>query len=282
MTFDILFEDQDILAIAKPPGVVVNTAGTVSEATVQEWMMQRLSSTSQLTPKAEWQPLVPDTFDNQYGTPEEIFAERGGIVHRLDKDTSGVLILAKNPGALVHLLSQFQQRTVSKRYTCLVHGKFRAPEGIIQAPMERASYDRQKFAVSATGRVAETHYKVVQTFKGVSLPTLESLFEQEQEISFREFGKRCTQLYQGFSLVHCWPKTGRTHQIRVHLRHWGHPIVGDDKYVGKKRVKLDQMWMPRQFLHASELMVTHPRTQEQLHLEAPLSTDLEKTLGFLE
>lgn len=277
--YEILWEDADLLVINKPPGVIVNNAGTTQTETIQQWMASRLKE----EPRASWLSLVPDEFIDEYGSPEAVFAERQGIVHRLDKDTSGALLLAKNPGVLVNLLAQFQQRQVSKRYTCLVHGKFRVPEGTIQAPIERASYDRQQFTVSATGRVAETKYQVVQQHDGLDLDAMERLFVGDNlDLTYREFKKRCIGLYQGFSLVHCWPKTGRTHQIRVHLRHWGHPIVGDDKYVGKKRVKLDEIWVPRQFLHASELTFTHPRSGEQIHIEAPLTADLEQVLQYLK
>jgi 23S rRNA pseudouridine1911/1915/1917 synthase len=271
MNIEILFEDDDIVVIHKPAGVVTNQAATVSMPTIQQWFTDQVVESN----KKEWTSLVPSDFESQYGTPEETFQLRQGIVHRLDKDTSGVMILAKNPGSLVNLLAQFKQRTVAKQYTCLVHGKFRVPEGTISAPLERASFDRQQFTVSSEGRPAETLYKVQQDFKGLKPEAMEKLFDREQR-------KRAQALYQGFSLTHCWPKTGRTHQIRVHLKHWKHPIVGDGKYVGKKRAHLDQIWVHRQFLHASELSFNHPRTQERMVIQAPLAEDLQAALALLE
>jgi 23S rRNA pseudouridine1911/1915/1917 synthase len=270
MNIEIVFEDKDILVLNKPAGIVVNQAATVSQPTVQDWVVSHIADVDEV----EWRELVPDDFDAQYGTPEEIFEQRQGMVHRLDKDTSGVLVWAKNPGSLVNLLAQFKQRTVSKRYTCLVHGKFRVPEGTISAPLERASHDRQQFAISSSGRPAETQYQVQQTFKELKKEVLPSIFDKEK--------MKKVNLYQGFSLVHCWPKTGRTHQIRVHLKHWKHPIVGDSKYVGKRRAGMDHFWMKRQFLHAGELELTHPRSGETLLFEAPLSEDLQAALALLQ
>lgn len=285
LELEILFEDQDLVVINKPPGLVVNRAGTVAEQTVQDWFEARYlsgqqsgkpSSTATATTAhdAAWQELVPAAFDAEYGSPTEIFSERQGMVHRLDKDTSGALVLAKNPGSLVKLLASFRHREVHKQYTCLVHGKFRVNAGTIQAPIERATFDRQRFAISATGRPAETDYEVVGYFPRMKADQIKAIFSKDQQ---KKLG-----VYQGFSLVHCWPKTGRTHQIRVHLQHWHHPIVGDDKYVGKKRAKLDEMWLPRQFLHASQLEFAHPRSGELIKITAPLTADLNSALDLLE
>ncbi|HOZ03504.1 MAG TPA: pseudouridine synthase, partial [Candidatus Woesebacteria bacterium] len=113
----ILYEDNDLVAIDKPGGVVVNNASSVSGPTIQDWWSAKISK---LSLSENWQALVPSDFNNEYGTPEEVFAQRSGVVHRLDKDTSGVLLLAKNPGALINLLAQFKQRQVHKTYLCLV------------------------------------------------------------------------------------------------------------------------------------------------------------------
>src|SRR5579859_5887904 len=102
LNIPILFENDDLAVVNKPPGVVVNKAGTVREVTVQDWWEERLSGSAE-SEMADWKEMVPADFPNEYGSPEKIFAERGGIVHRLDKETSGVLVLAKNPGALAHL-----------------------------------------------------------------------------------------------------------------------------------------------------------------------------------
>src|SRR5690606_460319 len=111
-----------------------------------------------------WLPLVPPGFEDTYGTPAAIFAERGGVVHRLDKDTSGVMVLAKNPGSLMNLLAQFKNRQTKKKYLALVHGKFTVPAATISEPLGRASRDRKVFAVRPDGREAVTKYAVTQTF----------------------------------------------------------------------------------------------------------------------
>lgn len=270
---EILFEDQDLLAIAKPYGVVVNRAETVHEQTVQDWMDERLKNEAEHWP--EWQSLLPADFSPEYGSPEEIFAQRMGIVHRLDRDTSGVLLLAKNPGSLVNLLAQFRTRQVQKRYQCLAHGKFTDVSGIVNAPLGRLPGNRKLFGVVADGREAVTEYRVERYFAALK-STDPALLLRPAEI------KQAERIYQGFSLVSCWPKTGRTHQIRVHMKHLQHPLVGDAQYGGKKRAKLDQLWCPRQFLHALELTVTHPRDGQQLTLQAPLSPDLQAVLGRVE
>lgn len=280
MNIEIIFEDQDLVVINKPAGVVVNRAQTVKGQTIQDWMEERLDW-QEVENKAEWQDLVPADFDDSYGSPLETFQERVGLVHRLDKDTSGAMILAKNPGVLVNLLAQFKNRQVQKQYQCLAHGKFKFPEGEVNAPMGRASRDRKVFAVRAEGRPAVTKYKVVEEFTKLNFdqlaksnPTLDS-----KELS--NLSKK-SHIYQGFSLVNCWPKTGRTHQIRVHMHHLQHPLVGDITYVGKKRAKLDPVWCPRQFLHASKLELAHPRSGEKVEFEAKLAGDLKKVLSYFE
>lgn len=265
---EILFEDKDLIIINKPAGVVVNNADTINEPTIQEWVADHLEGSE----PTDWHDLVPADFNPEFGAPTAIFEERGGIVHRLDKDTSGVLVLAKNPGSLVNLLAQFKQRTVQKTYLCLAHGKLRFAKGKVSAPLGRASADRKKFAVVAEGRPAETEYRVEEFYPHLDVETI-----AQEHKNFKKHAK----IYQGFSLVTCWPKTGRTHQIRVHLKHLGHPIVGDVTYLGHKRAKLDPMWCPRQFLHASELLLIHPRTHEELSVSAPLTDDLKQVLSYV-
>jgi 23S rRNA pseudouridine1911/1915/1917 synthase len=268
MNIQVIFEDQDLLVINKPAGVVVNEAESVVGETIQGWLVPQLQPQS----LEMWQDLVPVDFDDSFGTSQEIFTQRQGIVHRLDKDTSGVMVMAKNPGALVNLLAQFKKRQTQKKYLCLAHGKFRIPVGNISAPLGRMSADRQKFAVVADGRAAETKYEVKEFYVGLNDEGMKKLSQFKKKIG----------VYQGFSLVECWPKTGRTHQIRVHMKHWKHPLVGDDKYVGKKRAKLDKLWCVRQFLHAAELELAHPRSGEVMKFKAELSDDLQAALALLE
>ncbi len=268
MHIPILFEDQDVMVINKPSGVVVNCAHTLKEETVQDWF------TSHIRESTDWQSMVPSDFLSEYGTPEEVFRERGGVVHRLDKETSGVMVLAKNPGALAELLRQFRLRQTLKKYTCLVHGKFQILSGTLTLPLVRSPWNRTKFTVAADGRTAETHYQVTKFF-----PMLDTqrIF---QEKKLPHFLKNARKAYQGFSLVECQPKTGRTHQIRVHMSHIKHPIVNDPTYLGKKRQTLDNVWCPRLFLHASSLTFTHPRTKESMTFSTELPLDLMTALEY--
>lgn len=259
-TIEVIYEDRDILVIHKPAGIVVNNAETVKQPTVQSILAEYLGS-----PRELGLELVPADFDAQYGTPETQFSSRGGMVHRLDKDTSGVLIWAKNPGSMLHLLSQFRNRLVEKHYTCLVHGRLEPRQGSINAPLARRTGNRKIFGVSAEGRPALTEYQVEEYYY---LNPIQAGF-------VNKFSSSCDQ---GFSLVSCFPKTGRTHQIRAHLASRKHPIVGDQQYAGRKRAKLDLIWCPRQFLHASELRVQHPRTGTEMTFAVPLANDLQVIL----
>lgn len=258
----ILFEDDAVLVLNKPPGWVVNTAQTYSGATIQDWMEQRLQKTGQKLIKREVSAPNKVADANSYGTSEEIFAERRGIVHRLDKDTSGALLLAKNPEALMELLRQFKAREVGKTYLALVHGKLNPSNGIIRLPLDRSTSDRKKFTVSFQGRLAETKYKLIEFFPG--LP--------------KSIATKKGKSYQGFSLVELKPKTGRTHQIRVHMAAIKHPLVSDETYVGRKRIAIDLEWCPRQFLHAKEIVFVHPATHQSCSVEVPLYQDLDRAL----
>ncbi len=262
----ILYEDDDLVVINKPPGMVANRADTTDEPTLQDWMAERLGEQPEFS--HDWQEQVPNDFDVTYGSPEDVFKDRLGLVHRLDKDTSGVMVWAKHPGSLVQLLSDFKQRRVEKKYLALVHGKTQAPEATLSFPLGRASRDRKLFAVRPDGREAVTKYRVKQRFTSLKIEDL--------PVTDKRFS-----IYQGFSLVECWPKTGRTHQIRVHLAHIRHPLVGDTTYVGQKRSRLDPLWCPRQFLHAEQLTLNHPRTHEKTEFTAPLWPDLAKVLEYL-
>lgn len=309
----VIFEDQDIVIVSKPSGVVTNAAVSVKEKSLQEWFAEKYlhdknkrDSTDSLKDSKDieytdfpedWQELIPDDFSTEYGSPEEIFQQRQGMVHRLDKDTSGVMVFAKHPGSLVNLLAQFRERKTQKQYLTLVHGVFRVPAGVISAPLARARVDRRKFAVDVSGRSAETKYMVKTVYRGFLAEDFtkftDSSLEKDSTENTKLFVKfsleeaklmkQSLRFYdQGFSLVRCWPKTGRTHQIRVHMAHEQHPLVGDIIYLGRKRAKIDPVWCPRQFLHAESLEVFHPRTQEKVQFKAPLFDDLQQVLDFLK
>lgn len=256
----IIFEDASLIVLDKPAGWVVNRSHTYADPTVQDWMDEKLkikakSTRNKATKRASETP--------EYGIPEEVFEGRSGVVHRLDKDTSGILLLAKNPEVLVELMRQFRQRETQKSYTALVHGKVSPSEGIIRLPMGRSSVDKLKFVVSADGKMSETQYRSLEYFPG--LP--------------KGMHQRKGKSYQGFSLLELLPKTGRTHQIRVHMSAMKHPLVGDATYAGRKRTVLDAQWCPRQFLHASKLCFTHPVSKKWLCFESPLPPDLQEVLG---
>jgi len=288
----ILFEDENLVILNKPAGVVVNDAQTSPGETIQGWMSLKLDF-EKAADESIWQHLVPVNFDPEFGTPLEIFRERQGMVHRLDKNTSGVLVWAKNPGSLAHLLAQFKGRQVKKEYTALVHGKLSAPKASLSYPLGRASRDRKLFAVTPDGKPAVTEYELQQVFDGLSQSVVmekiwpqvqaadpESHFARESIKTPHELLRRL-MIYQGFSLIACQPLTGRTHQIRVHLAHIRHPIVGDSTYVGRKRQVLDPLWCPRHFLHASKLTLVHPETNQNQSFLAELPQDLKTTLSYL-
>lgn len=278
----VIFEDEHLLAITKPAGLVVNYSHTAKGDTVQSWLVARLGGEKNLQSliqsDTDWQQLVPADFSHQYGTPQEIFLQRQGLVHRLDKDTSGILLLAKNPGSLVNLLLQFKQRTVQKKYLCLVHGKPKVDSAVIRAPLTRSMTDRHKYRVEIEGRPAATNYRVIEHYSQLDL---EQLKEKNREVSAK-LKKELKSYQQGFSLLECLPETGRTHQIRVHLAHINHPLVADATYAGGKRGKLDKLWCPRHFLHAGAIAFTHPASNEKLVLKAELSEDLAEVLKLLK
>ena len=176
---EILFEDQDILVIAKPGGMVTNRAQSVSGETLQDWFEKQQDQSF----PDDWSQLLPDDFSNEYGEPEEIYQERQGMVHRLDKDTSGVMVFAKHPGSLINLLKQFRLREVQKEYLALVHGQFRVEQGRLTAPLGRSRDNRQKFAVDIEGRKAVTEYAVEQTVDQLDFDKLtERLGESAKKI----------------------------------------------------------------------------------------------------
>lgn len=281
MNLEILYEDQDLIVINKPSALTVNRSTTMKSQTVQDWFVKKFGEeyfTRDFWDKdLFYQDLIPEDFTAEFGDPLAIWQERLGVVHRLDKDTSGILILAKNPGALLNLLSQFKKRQTQKTYLALIHGHFSDKSGTINAPMARNSQNRLKFAIDNNGREAITEYKVVKEFFALNEKTIMQVTEASKIKT-----KKIKELYQaGFSLVEVAPKTGRTHQIRVHMSAMQHPIVGDQLYVGRKRGKLDKFWCQRQFLHAVSIEFLHPRTKEKMFFEAPLSVDLQQILELV-
>ena len=301
----VLFEDDDLLAVAKPAGMVVNDALSASGLTLQQWMTgQKAIGTGTQQDPRHWQSLVPADFDDRYGSPEALFADRAGMVHRLDKDTSGVIVWAKNPGAQVELLRQFREREVEKEYVCLVHGKLESngvahshdsefqgqQAGVensgwltVDAPIERSTENRQRFAVRIGGRPAVTRYRSNMHYR-LDFERFVSAARAARLFAGRPAAQLKQQLsdYLDYTLVACQPRTGRTHQIRVHMSHLGFPLAGDQLYQGRKRIKMDEVWCPRHFLHAATLRLSHPRTKERVTFTAPLPPELHATLDWLQ
>jgi 23S rRNA pseudouridine1911/1915/1917 synthase len=224
MDIPILFEDEVMLAINKPPGIVVNRAESVKGETVQDWV----------------------------GKTYHIFIEnRAGIVHRIDKETSGILLIAKTPSAFAELQRQFKDRLVHKTYLAIVHGVLVPETGEMRAPVARLPWNRERFGIVPGGKESVTKYKVVQ------------LFERTQR-----------KQSEKYSFVELYPETGRTHQIRVHLKYINHPIVGDYLYAGRKTARSDRTWAPRVMLHAWRLTCIHPESGKALAIEAPIPDDM--------
>ena len=231
MKLDIVYEDEDIIVLNKPVGLVVHGGAGVHDAT-----------------------LVNGLLSHAKGSLSGIGGVvRPGIVHRLDKDTSGLMVVAKNDQAHQKLSAQFSDRSLSRIYHAIVWGSPMA-SGQVEASIGRHKTQRQKMSVTARGRYALTHYRVLKDFGVVSM-------------------------------IECKLATGRTHQIRVHLAHIGHAVVGDGVYgkKGNKKKGLDFLYdFPHQALHATELSLLHPRSGKKMSFKAPPPKDFTDLLRKLE
>ncbi len=246
----IIYEDDDILALDKPSGITVNRSDTTKgEETVQDWIDREFRIPRPRQAKRGGQ-------NSEFRIDEESdFYKRSGIVHRIDKETSGILLVAKSPEVFENLQKQFKERVIKKTYLALVHGKVVPETGEISVPVGRLPWDRKKFGVLAGGREAVTKYKVLS-------------------IMYLVFGKK----EEPMSLLELYPETGRTHQIRVHLKYLGHPIFADSLYAGRKTSRDDRKILGRVFLHAHKIAFTHPVTGKQIALESPLPEELQKII----
>ena len=241
-----IHEEDTFLVIEKPIGVVVNRADSVEGETIQDWMENKFSIFNPSTSSGQ-----VFQFSNK---EEEEFINRSGVVHRLDKETSGLLILAKTVEAFQALKNQFKQRKTAKEYLALVHGIPVPKTGTINLPIKRNILNRHKFCVDVDGKMARSAYQIDHIYKD--------------------------QFNNLYSIIRVNIFTGRTHQIRVHLSHLGYPIVSDSLYLGK-RLKQDLTWCPRVFLHAAKLSFLHPLSGERLEFESKLPGDLNRALGKL-
>lgn len=228
VSFTVLFEDDDLVVLAKPPDTVVHPACGHDRSTLVHGLLFHCRNLSGIS--GEMRP---------------------GIVHRLDKDTSGVMVVAKNDMAHRSLMKQFKDREVEKIYHAIVQGALPQPSGRINLPIGRHAVNRKKMAVREDGREAVTNWKVLENFPGTGLSYLELKLE-----------------------------TGRTHQIRVHLAAIGHSVAGDRLYGGMSPSCKDY-GITRQFLHACSLAFNHPATGEGLKITAPLWPDMRRTLEML-
>ncbi len=242
----ILFEDSSLVAVNKPPHLVVNRAQSVQGYTVQDWALERYFTCESLE--------GIDSFSKRHD-----WIVRNGIVHRLDKDTSGVLLIAKSWQAFENLQAQFLARTVHNIYHALVHGRLEPLEGFIDVLVGRLPWNRERFGVVPEGKPSQTSYTVISTYEKHRRGKAKMLISY---VMFR-------------------PETGRTHQIRVHAKYLGHPLVADERYAGRKRSRDDRTWAPRIMLHAYSIRFVHPATGAPLEIVAPLPTDFVQTLAFL-
>lgn len=221
MNLDIVFEDDDVIVVNKPQGMVVHPAPGHENGTLVNGLLDHA-------------PLA--TVNGEL---------RPGIVHRIDKDTSGLLMVAKNDQAMLSLSAQLKAKTNQRKYLAIVHGNFKEEAGTINAPIGRSKKDRKKMAIVEDGRPAVTHFKVLERFTD-------------------------------YTLIECELETGRTHQIRVHLKYIGHPVAGDPLYGPRNTLKGNG-----QFLHAKLLGFKHPRTGEELVFEVDPPQIFRDTLSKL-
>lgn len=222
MNLDIYYEDTDVIVVNKPKGMVVHPAPGHLTGTLVNGLMAHCKDLSGINGVL-----------------------RPGIVHRIDKDTSGLLMVAKNDLAHEHLVNQLVAKSVTRRYRAIVHGNIPHDYGTINAPIARDPKERQSMTVVDNGKHAVTHFQVLERFKD-------------------------------FTFVECQLETGRTHQIRVHMKYIGYPLAGDPKYGPRKTLDIGG-----QALHAGILGFNHPRTEKYLEFEAPLPPDFVELLDKL-
>lgn len=235
MEVPILFADDHMFVINKPAGIVVNRSESTRGETIQDWAQTHVTLSN---------------LQNDHDREE--FLARSGIVHRLDKDTTGVLVIAKTPEAFRSIKSQFATRSVKKNYHAIVHGRLPA-DGEVRAPIARLPWNRMRFGVIPGGREAVTR------FRSLSYHTIPDL---PDEVTY----------------VEVFPETGRTHQIRVHMKYLNHPILGDRLYAGRKSVARDRQVVDRLMLHAHELTIRHPNTGESLVFTAAIPDDMKRVI----
>lgn len=249
MDISIIYEDEVLLLINKPAGITINRSETTkNEVTVQDWAEKYVGITYK---------EVKSKYGDTDWKPEDEFYKRGGIVHRLDKETSGILVIAKTPEAFVNLQKQFKERDVKKTYLALSHGIIQPSEGEISVPVGRLPWNRNRFGVLPGGRESKTLYTVLTHYQ---LP------KTNEQLSY----------------VALSPQSGRTHQIRVHLKYINNPIFSDYLYAGRKTARNDRKFLGRVFLHAEKIQFMHPLTGEKVSFSSALPEELEVFLKSLK
>ena len=239
---EIVFEDDSLLAVVKPFGMIVNRADTSRhEYTLQDWA---ISNIKYKIPKIK-------------NIEESDFMKRSGIVHRLDKETSGILLIAKKENVFKEIQRQFKERGVEKTYTALCHGQLMS-DGSVSVPVGRLPWNRMRFGVVPEGRSATTDFRP------------EGIFRDPDDKNLK------------LTLVSVYPKTGRTHQIRVHMQYLGNPIYSDTLYAGRKVSVRDRKRLGRHFLHARKISFFHPVSHKRITISSDLPEDLQKFLDSLE
>ncbi len=233
MKLKFIFEDEDIIVVDKPAGLTVNRSETTKGDTLQDYLDENF----------------------------KINVERSGIVHRLDKETSGILIVAKNTESFINLQKQFKERKVKKTYIALVHGIVNA-DGEVRVPIGRLPWNRKRFGVLAGGRDAVTKFKI-----------LKNNIKIKQSLRSKDLNN------EPLSLLELYPETGRTHQIRVHMKYLNHPVFADELYAGRKTARSDREVLPRLFLHASFISFTHPKTGDMLEFKSDIPEELLKIIN---
>ncbi len=250
---DILFEDADVLVINKPAGMVVHPGAGVASGTVANAVLSH--------------------------APESIEAgddpSRPGIVHRLDKETSGALLVAKTDPALRALQAQFKSRTIDKTYLAVCVGEVMPASGLIDRPIGRDPSHRQRIAIVSVERPAQNDFTVTRRWTVADANVVARAFGAAPE-------RKAPIAPMRYALLRAHPRTGRTHQVRVHFASLGFPIVGDETYGATRRDPLSKALAPRHLLHASELRFNLPSTGAELRVEAPLPEDFRRVLESLE
>ena len=256
----VIFEDNDLLVLDKPAGMIVNRSDTTKgEKTVQDVVEDYLKITNPKLQIPNKSKIPNSNIQNNldFKDSDLVFRSRAGIVHRLDKETSGILLVAKNPQAFINLQAQFKERKVQKTYIALAHGKIEPEVGEINVSVGRLPWNRKRFGVIADGRESVTKYKTINNLQ-------------------------LTIDHEPLTLLELYPKSGRTHQIRVHLQYIHHPIFSDPLYAGRKTSRNDRKLLSRVFLHASKISFCHPAKNEMVSFESPLPEELNKFLETLE